>query len=320
MKKLLLWIKASRALYSITVLFPCCIGALIAWYHGAPFQAGLLGLVLAGMLFANIGTNFTNDYFDWKSGVDKIDEGRKFKPGAEVLMDGGPSSGDSPGGPPPHSTSFFSPRTVLLSAVLSFVATSTVGLILVFFHDWRIMLVGVAGILLGWFYTAPPVKLGYRGFGDLVCFLGSGPFPVVGTYFLFTGRISLAAILAGCFVGLLVDAILYIGNVIDAEADRKVGKITLSTLLGKKCVRVLAPAYYLLAFALLAASIVAGLFPVWTIAALLALPLAARIVMVTRSSYEDIPRYAPAIMMTVRCFSLATILLGLGFALGRIIA
>ena len=34
---------------------------------------------------------------------------------------------------------------------------------------------GLVGILLGFFYTAPPLRLGYRGLGDLVCFICNGP-------------------------------------------------------------------------------------------------------------------------------------------------
>jgi 1,4-dihydroxy-2-naphthoate octaprenyltransferase len=312
--KVVLWLKASRALYSLTVLLPCCVGALIAWQAGFPFRPDLLALIVVGMLFSNIGTNFTNDYFDYRSGVDRIDEGRKFKPGAEVILDAAPA-----GGPPPHSTSFFSPRTILASALCCFGATIAVGLVLAAWIDWWILPFGIVGVAFGWFYTAPPLKFGYRGLGDLICFLGSGPLPVTGTYFLFAGSVSPAALLAGCFVGILVDAILYIGNVPDAEADRQVGKRTLSTMLGKGAVRVLAPVYYLAAFAILAIAVLLAAFPPWTLLAFAALPLALRIMTVTRRTYDDTPNFAPAIMMTVRAFAIATILLGSGFALDRLL-
>ena len=312
-----LWLRASRALYTITVLLPCCLGAVMAWQAGAPFQWGLLALILVGMLFANIGTNFTNDYFDYRSGVDQLDEGRVFKQGSEVLYDDPLAQSGSVDG---YALRFFTPRTIIVSALASFAVTAAVGLYLVLRVDWRILPIGLVGVLMGWFYTAPPVKLGYRGWGDLICFLGSGPLPVVGTYFLFTGRISGAAVLAGVVAGLFVDAILYIGNVPDAEADRIVGKRTLSTWLGRRAVRTLAPLYYGLAYALIGLGVALRLFPVWTLLACASLPIVLRVLVITRRHYGDVPRFAPAILLTVQVFALSTVSLGLGFVLGRVLA
>jgi len=313
-RKVGLWIKASRALYTITVLLPCCLGAAVAWQAGAPLQGGLLALVLVGMMFANIGTNFTNDYFDYRSGVDRRDRGRVYKQGAEVLYENPLAESGSVDG---FAAYFFSPRAILASALASFAVTAAVGAYLAARVDWRIAPLGVAGLAVGFFYTAPPVKFGYRGFGDLICFLGSGPFPVLGTYLLFTGRLSWTAVLAAVIAGLWVDAILYIGNVPDAEADRAVGKTTLSTLLGRKAVRVLGPLYYGLSYLLLAAAAAARLFPAWALLGLLPLPLAARSLAIAGKNYDDIPRFAPAILLTVQVFASSTLLLGLGFVLDR---
>jgi len=313
-KSVALWIQASRALYTITVLLPCCLGAVVAWWAGCPFNWGLLVLILLGMMFANIGTNFTNDYFDYKSGVDKLDEGRIYKKGAEVLYHNPLAESGSVDG---YALYFFSPRAILVSALVSLSITAAIGLYLVIRVDWRILPVGLAGILMGYFYTAPPVKFGYRGWGDLICFLGSGPFPVIGTFFLFTGRITWTAVLAGIVAGLWVDAILYIGNVPDAEADRAVGKRTLSTILGRKAVRTLAPLYYGAAFGLVAVGAILGMFPLWALLSLLTLPIVLRLLLITRRHYEEIPKFAPSILMTVQVFALSTVLLAVGFILSR---
>jgi 1,4-dihydroxy-2-naphthoate octaprenyltransferase len=140
---------------------------------------------------------------------------------------------------------------------------------------------------------------------------------VIGTFFLFTGRLSWTAVLAGVVAGLLVDAILYIGNVPDAEADRTVGKRTLSTVLGRKAVRVLAPLYYGTAYGLLLAAVLLGLFPPWALLSLLTLPVVIRVLRITRRHYDEIPSFAPAILMTVQVFAFSTVLLGVGFALSR---
>ncbi len=313
-KSIALWIQASRALYTITVLLPCCLGAVVAWWSGYPFNWSLLVLVLVGMMFANIGTNFTNDYFDYRSGVDKLDEGRIYKKGSEVLYENPLAESGSVDG---YALYFFSPRTILISALASLATTAVVGLYLVVRVDWRILPVGLVGILMGYFYTAPPVKFGYQGWGDLICFLGSGPFPVIGTFFLFSGQVAWTAVLAGIVAGLWVDAILYIGNVPDAEADHAVGKRTLSTILGRRAVRTLAPLYYGVAFGLVTVSVILGLFPVWALLSLLTLPIVLRVLVITRKHYDQIPKFAPAILMTVQVFAISTVLLGVGFIISR---
>jgi 1,4-dihydroxy-2-naphthoate octaprenyltransferase len=313
-KSVALWIQASRALYTITVLLPCCLGAVVAWWSGYPFNWGLLVLILVGMMFANIGTNFTNDYFDYRSGVDKLDEGRVYKKGAEVLYDNPLAESGSVDG---YALYFFSLRTILISALASLAVTTAIGLFFVLRVDWRILPIGLVGVLMGYFYTAPPVKFGYRGWGDLICFLGSGPFPVIGTFFLFSGRVTWTAVLAGIVAGLWVDAILYIGNVPDAEADRAVGKRTLSTILGRRAVRTLAPLYYGASFGLVAVGVVLGLFPLWALLCLLTLPIVVRVLVITRKHYDQIPQFAQAILMTVQVFAISTVLLGAGFILSR---
>ncbi len=295
------WITASRASYSTTIVLPCIVGGVVAWYNGV-FTWGPFLLVLVALFFANIGTNFTNDYFDYRSGVDIIDEGRKFKPGSEVLLKSG-----------------LKPGVVLASALSCLAITVAIGIYLVLAIDWRIVLFGVVGIFLAFFYTAPPFKLGYRGLGELACWIGNGLLPVTGTYFVLSSQWSATAIMLSIPIGLLVTAIIYIGNVPDAEADARVGKKTTSVRLGRKAVVFLGPVYYIIIYLSIVVGIVMGLLPLWTLLALLTIPLTVRLLQRTRNYYNDIPQYVPAIMMTVRVFMLTTILISIGFALAYVI-
>lgn len=295
------WIIASRALYSSTIVLPCIAGGVLAWYDGI-FSWGSFLLVLIALFFANIGTNFTNDYYDYKSGVDVIDEGRKFKKGSEVFLKSG-----------------LTPRVVLLSALFSLTITTIIGLYLVWVVEWRILIFGLVGMFLAFFYTAPPFKLGYRGLGELVCWIGNGLLPVAGTYFVLTGEISVTAIVLSIPVGLLVTAIIYIGNVPDAEADAQVGKRTTSVRLGRKAVTILGPAFYIVIYLSIVLGVILGLLPIWTLLALLTVPLAVKLLRLTSKYYNDIPNYAPSIMMTVQVFMLTTVLVIAGFAIAYVV-
>jgi 1,4-dihydroxy-2-naphthoate octaprenyltransferase len=295
------WVMASRALYSSTIVLPGIAGGVLAWYSGA-FNWGSFLLVLIALFFANIGTNFTNDYYDYKSGVDTIDEGRKFKRGSEVFLKSG-----------------LTPKMVLLSAILSLTVTTAIGFYLLFAVDWRILIFGIVGVFSAYFYTAPPFKLGYRGFGELICWIGNGLLPVTGTYFVLTGEISSTAIMLSIPIGLLVTAIIYIGNVPDAEADAKVGKKTTSVRLGRKAVKVLGPAFYVAIYLSTIIGVIFSLLPVWTLLSLITIPLALKLLRLTSKYYDDIPRYAPSIMMTVKVFMSTTVLLIAGLTCAYVI-
>ena len=64
-------------------------------------------------------------------------------------------------------------------------------------------------------------------------------------------------------------------------------------------------------------SVILELFPLWALLCLFTLPIVIRILMLTRKHYDRIPRFAPAILMTVQVFAISTVLLGAGFILSR---
>jgi 1,4-dihydroxy-2-naphthoate octaprenyltransferase len=291
------WVVASRALFTITVVLPCIVGGAIAFQHGV-LNLPLLALAAVGLLFGNIGANFTNDYFDYKSGVDALDRGREFKRGSEILLKNG-----------------LTVNVVRKSIATALCITTAIGIYFIFAVDWRIVFFGLAGLFIAYFYTAQPVKLGYRGLGELASGFGSGPLPVIGTYFLLTHQISVDAIVASIPVGILVASILYVGNVPDAEADRQVGKRTISVRLGRKAVKILGPLFYTATYLTVIIGIVADWLPIWSIISLVTIPLVIKLLRLTSKFYDDIPRYAPAIMMTVKVFAYTTILIATSFVI-----
>jgi len=296
------WLTASRALFSVTVVLPCLLGGTIAFHDGYA-NIPLFLLALVGLFFSNIGANFTNDYYDYKSGVDALDQGgRQFKRGSEVLLKDG-----------------LTYDAVRNSMAGSFLGAGMIGAYLILLDDWRIVFFALVGLAIAYFYTAPPIKLGYRGFGEIASGIGSGPLPVLGTYFVLTHTIRGDAVVASVCAGVLVASILYIGNVIDDDADRRVGKKTLTVRLGRKAVRTLGPAFYGAAYALLVAGVLAGWLPPLSLLGLLSLPLAIRLLRLTSKNFQNIPAYAPSIMMTVEVFAATTLLMTAGFVLDALL-
>jgi 1,4-dihydroxy-2-naphthoate polyprenyltransferase len=96
-----------------------------------------------------------------------------------------------------------------------------------------ILLVGVASILCGIWYTAGRYSLAYLGLADVFVLAFFGPVAVAGTHFVQALEWSSMAIVAGLGPGFLAVAILLINNIRDVDEDRTAGKRTLVVRIGR---------------------------------------------------------------------------------------
>ncbi|MGQ9582809.1 MAG: prenyltransferase [Thermoplasmatota archaeon] len=290
------WARASRAPFFIAVIIPAVLGGAVAHYHGS-FDPLLFLVVAAGMVLANAGTNFINDYFDFRSGADVNNRNRT------------PFSGGSPFLP----AGALEPRSVLHAGLACFGAALVVALCLSLSEGWVVLALAGVGAFIAFFYTAPPLRLGYRGFGELLTGLALGPLTVMGTYYVMAGAFAPDSGFVSIPLGVLVATILFVNEVPDYEVDRRAGKRHLVVLLGReRAVRFL-PALFALAYATIAAGAALGLTPMWTLAGLLTLPAAVRVVRVAGGSYEHTPGYIPAMSGTIAVFLTTGALLAAGY-------
>lgn len=209
------WVHAARPPTLPAAVVPVLVGTGLA-IGGRHFRPLIFVLTLVASLLIQIGTNFANDYYDFKKGADTVE-----RIGPRRLT----------------SQGLVSARQVLMAALLTFGVAAVVGLFLVYWGGIPILIVGVASILAGVAYTGGPYPLGYHGLGDIFTFIFFGVVAVVGTYYLQTGTVSAAAFVASLPVALLVTAILVVNNVRDVDTDRKAGKMTLAARFGRRAAR-----------------------------------------------------------------------------------
>jgi 1,4-dihydroxy-2-naphthoate octaprenyltransferase len=120
-----------------------------------------------------------------------------------------------------------------------------------------LLIIGIAGILCGYFYSAPPLRLGYRGLGELAVGVGLGVLPVVGSYLVQTHQHSVKALLVSLPLALAVIAILWVNEIVDHEPDRAARKRTLVVLVG---LRTAGRAFTLTLFILIYATLFLAVF------------------------------------------------------------
>jgi 1,4-dihydroxy-2-naphthoate octaprenyltransferase len=214
-ERLRAWLLAARVPTLSAAVVPVLAGTAAALAEGhfrlLPFVAALAAAVLI-----QVGTNFANDYFDFRKGADT----------AERL---GPVRVTQSG--------LLSPEAVRNATVLMFGLAALIGLYLVAVGGWPILVIGLLSIAAGVLYTGGPWPLGYHGLGDLFVFIFFGIVAVTGTYYLHTGTVTLAALGSSIPVGCLVTSILVVNNLRDIDTDRAAGKRTLAVRIGARATR-----------------------------------------------------------------------------------
>ena len=178
------------------------------------------------------------------------------------------------------------PRAVLYGAIASIGLGVILGLILVALSGPLLLLIGLGGVLVAVLYTAGPLPLAYIGLGEVTVFIFMGPLMVLGAYYVMARDLSWTPVLAALPIACLVAAILHANNVRDLEADRAVNKRTLAVMFGRNFARI---EYFTLiggAYIALIVLIAIDQVPWLTLAALVTLQEARRLIQLTNSS-ED---------------------------------
>src|SRR3989442_479703 len=211
-----LWVQAFRAPFLVASLIPGLVGALAARQAGYRINLGLLGLSLLGLVCIHLGTNMSNDAWDYRSGTDlQVRHLNPFAGGGRVLFRG-----------------VLNLRTHLAVAVAFLLLGSLIGLYLVSVVGLPLLWLGLLGVAVAYFYVAPPLRLAHRGVGEIAVGIAFGPVTVLGVYYVLTRAIDPPAVVLSLSLGLLVSGILWINEIPDIPADAAVGKRTLVVRLG----------------------------------------------------------------------------------------
>ncbi len=213
--KFIVWVKAARPQTLAAAFVPVFIGASLAIHDGVfDFIPSLIALICAFLI--QIGTNFANDYFDFKKGADTDDRIGFERATAKGLISAG---------------------EMKVATVITMGIAFLTGLYLVWHAGWVILVIGIASLICGILYTGGPFPLGYNGLGDLFVFLFFGIVAVTGTYYINALEWSSGSFWASLAVGALATNILVVNNLRDVEQDGPAGKNTLGVLFGEDALR-----------------------------------------------------------------------------------
>ncbi|TLY14469.1 MAG: prenyltransferase [Thaumarchaeota archaeon] len=252
--------KLVRLQFIPVMVAPVALGAAAAWYLTSRFNASNFLLALAGSISLHLAANAIDDVYDHVNGVDSVSDKifpREF-PGWKPLTRG-----------------MISLKGGFEASGILYVFSLVVGLYLSLTVGWFALGIAIPGILLSYFYAAPPVRLDYRGLGmgELSIFLSFGPIPCLGTYYVLTGGLSLIPLILSIPTGLLTTSVLLSHDKIFFDAYREAGKRSLAVVLGRNLTNKLIFALGLVAYLLVFLFILLGYAPVYAAAVLLTIPL-----------------------------------------------
>ncbi|WP_419517148.1 1,4-dihydroxy-2-naphthoate octaprenyltransferase [Leyella stercorea] len=209
------WFLAARPKTLTGAAVPVMIGiaAAIAQY-GDTVRAGAAVLCMLFALVMQIDANFINDYFDFMKGTD--DEKRL-----------GPKRACAQG--------WITAAAMRLGLLYTTLLACAIGLPLIYYGGWEMVLIGVACVVFCFLYT---ISFSYIGLGDVLVLVFFGLLPVCMTYWLVSPPTPLMSIpwqvitlSAAC--GLVIDTLLVVNNYRDIDNDRRAGKRTLIVRIGE---------------------------------------------------------------------------------------
>ncbi len=278
------------------------IAGLGAAAHDGPLSWGWLLLTVFGIFLLEAAKNASGEVVDWDSGDDQAiapEDRSPFSGGKRILIEGLMTRGQ-----------------VAAMSFAFYVAGALAGIAIVTIREPAVLWLGVVGVALALFYHVPPVRLAYRGLGELAVTLSYGPLIAAGAYLVQRGHVRSLALLPSLVVGLLVGAFLWINEFPDCEADRKAGKRTLVVRLGK---RAAAEAFFGIIVASYALLAVLPLFgaPIGVLGGFIGLPHGIKAARLLRKEHAVTARIIPAQVWTLVSFMLCAVGIGVGLVLWR---
>ncbi|HEX5363257.1 MAG TPA: prenyltransferase [Gallionella sp.] len=295
------YVAATRPAFLSASLMACCIGLAIARHDGLVINAELAVVTLLFALMAQAGTNVLNDYYDALNGTDAQNVERifPFTGGSRFIQNGVLTQGQT------RNFGF-----ALMAAV------AAAGLWLMAHSAAQLFYIGLAGLFIGWAYSATPFKLNSRGWGEL-CVAAGFLLIAVGTDFVQRREFATAPFIAGLSYALLVTNLLYINQFPDRRADTAAGKLHWVARLEVGQARWGYALIVALAYLWLLAAVALGALPVWALLTLLALPLSIKAARQLLQHAAQPQQLADAIKLTIAAMLAHGALLSLALILSK---
>jgi 1,4-dihydroxy-2-naphthoate octaprenyltransferase len=300
---ILRYVAATRPAFLSVTFAACLVGLATAALDGAMLRPAAAFFTVFFALVAHAGINVLNDYYDALNGSDAANAERQFPftGGSRFIQNG-----------------VIGQRAAGLFGYALLAAVIPAGLWLAWSSASGLILIGLAGMFVGWAYSAPPFKLMSRGLGEFAVACG-WLIVVVGADYVQRGAFSALPFVAGLPYALHVANVLFINQFPDYKADASAGKRNWVVRLGPRRARYGYPLVVGTAYGWLLGSVILGALPWTALVALVALAPALAATKGLLAHAAQPAQLVPAIRATIGAAMLHGILLAVGLAAARLV-
>lgn len=294
LKSIAIWWQAFRFHFVPPSFMPAILGSVIAWALTGQFYLWYFLIAVIGVTINHIALNMTDDYFDYKHSVDRAKDREKnpYSGGSGTLTSG-----------------LIQPRTMYLVLMAGYMITILLGLYLTALRGWWVFIIGAFGMGCAYFYTAPPIRYGYHGFGELSQLINFSLTIGLGAYYVQAQAFSCEAAWALLPLGFMMFSMITINEIPDEADDRAGGKNNLVVIFGKKTAVWLYGISMVIAYLIVLVTPLLKLTTPWMLLSLATLPWFIQAFSILYRHYQDAQEMSPANMLTIRIHNVTAVLL-----------
>ena len=281
------WYRNARPTALPQSLLPAILALCMAsGYEG--FSIYLGALAVFGAIMGHLSLNLFDDYFDYK--VQKTDfRDRMQHKGmrARIAKCNYLTSGQA------------TLKQLLFACVIIGAIALSAGLVTYMYRGNMILMLAIFAAILGISYSGAPLRLSYRGLGEIVIGIMFGPMLMTGVFYAACGAFDWSVLFVSVPVGMLVANIVYTHAIMDYEPDKEVGKMTFAVLLKNKKLMLFCLLLLLIgAFSLIVIGVVVGYLSVYYLFSLLTIPMAVGLFYLVREFIKNPDRtFTPQLWM-----------------------
>ena len=291
------WIKAFRLQFVPTSVFPALLGSVIAWVTFCKFHFLYFVLVISGVILHHIALNVIDDVFDYLHEVDRS-QGKAKNPytgGSGVLTE-----------------NLLSVAEMLVVTIICYLLAIFTAIYLTLAVGWPVLIFVGIGLFSSVFYSVPPIRYGYRGFGELSLLVNFGPVICLGAFYVQTRTIAWEPCIISLIPGFLMWSMIVINEIPDYEEDRQAGKLNLVARFGRKLGVFLYVAGLISAYATLLLAVLFGVTSFYMLLGFFSLPIAYNSFRLLKENYRDKLKMIPANLAAIKvhAFTMSCLILG----------
>jgi 1,4-dihydroxy-2-naphthoate octaprenyltransferase len=293
-EKVVIWFKAARAPFLVVSFIPAVLGGIMGYYNGY-FDWQIFILATIGIVMAHGAADFIDDYYDFING----NLGNK----EQQFHDSPLIRGE------------VSLKQVLFASLITLGIALAAGIYLLIVVGLPVLYLMLAGTFIVLFYTAPPIRLNYRGLGETMLFFAFGPMIVFGIYYVLSGNFSWEPVFASIPIGIFTMNVGIVSNTFDYEDDVISGKRCIPVRFGQKVAVNIIITGTVVAYLSVIAGILFNFLPLWSLLTFLTLPLAVGVIRKVLQ-FKNPKMYTPAMTKAIALTSVTAVLFIIAYSVG----